>query len=585
YWPVTFQASTATFRTDGLGTMRETVFTAGDTAGSGTLTARFGSASGTAKITVVDKVDSIVIRSEDAGTELAQLTIKAGASIDLTAAAVRNGLEVLSADASYEWAVTGGIGTVDADGVFTAFDAVGEGTVSCEAGGVSAAVDVKVVPEGVLLADFEAGEATYNGRAGTGIESKILANDREYVRYGQKSLELDYDFGLTRDGETAFYPLNLRLGDNATELRLWVYGDGSGNAVSAEFGAFTGLVTVDAGTLDFTGWKQLVIAVPVSARTLTNLNLTKTEGGAETGKIYLDQILSSRGEYADLTAPQVTLSVEGRTLTGLVTDDMDGEIPRERVTVTFDGKPLNVNYSLTGQSFTATLPAADAYDHMIAATAEDLSGNRSRVFLTLAAEKKNETDEEGGSGDVYAAEIPFIDTAGHWSESYANYLYQQGLSEGSETADGIVYRPEDYMNRQEIAVMLARWLGVNGAYDGVVLPYNDTDEIADWALPAAKAMYALGIIQGSDNPDGTVSFLPAALLSREAIMTMIGRIQDKGYAESDMDFVDADKVSDWALPYVRSLVGQKVITGDAGWLRPLDPVKRGEAAKIICCLY
>ncbi|MBR5741873.1 MAG: phosphodiester glycosidase family protein, partial [Firmicutes bacterium] len=49
YWPVTFQASTATFRTDGLGTMRETVFTAGDTVGSGTLTARFGSASGTAK--------------------------------------------------------------------------------------------------------------------------------------------------------------------------------------------------------------------------------------------------------------------------------------------------------------------------------------------------------------------------------------------------------------------------------------------------------------------------------------------------------------------------------------------------------
>jgi hypothetical protein len=585
YLPVGVNAGGVSYETNGLGEMNGTVFTAGMAPGDGKLAARYESASGDCRVTVTDKVDAITILNQAAGTEPVSITLKAGGKVDLTAKAFKNGLEVVASDTSFEWSVNGPIGTVSPEGVLEAYDFTGEGTVVCSFGDTKASLDVKVVPEGFLLADFEQ-DRSFDGRVGTGVEASVLSTNREFVRFGQSSLALSYDFDLTQDGASAFLPFNMLLVENATDLSFWVYGDGSGNEISAEFGTFVGLSTVSAGKLDFTGWKEIRLPVPVSARTFTNLNITRTEGGASKGTIYVDQILSSRGEYVDHDAPVVLLSVDGRNLTGLVSDDMDGEIPASRVAVTYDGKPLAVNYSLEGQSFTAVLPAADAYDHQVSATVRDLSGNLSRVFLTLPAEPKDESEEgTGESGGVYAAEIPFIDTAGHWSESYANYLYQQHLSEGSETPDGIVYRPEDYMNRQEIAVMLARWLGVMGKYDDVVLPYSDTAEIADWALPAAKAMYALGIIQGSENGDGTVSFLPASLLSREGIMTMIGRIQDKGYAESDMDFTDADKVSGWALPYVRSLVGQKVITGDAGRLRPLDPVKRGEAAKIICCLY
>jgi len=586
YLPVSVPSGSVSYDTHGLGEVNGTVFYAGMAAGSGTVAASAGSASGEAHVTVVDRVDAIRILTEASGTEPNAVTLKAGSSVDLTAEAFVNGLGIVSADPSFEWNVTGGIGTVSPEGVFTAFDATGEGAVTCSFGGTVQSLDVRVVPEGVLLADFEADGTLYSGRAGVGIESTLLSNDRTFVRYGRNSLALAYDFALTQDGVSAFYPLNLRLGTNASMLSFWVFGDGSGNALSAEFGTFGGLKTVDAGTVDFTGWKRIVLAVPSGAETLTNLNLTRTETGDGSGTVYVDQFLSSRGDYVDDEAPAVSLTVDGRTLTGVVSDDMDGEIPAARVAVTFDGKPLAVEYSFVGQSFTAVLPAADAYDHQISATVRDLSGNLARAFLTLPAEKRDVSDETGGeSGGIFAAEIPFIDTAGHWAESYANYLYQQHLSEGSETPGGIVYRPEDYMSRQEIAVMLARWLGVTDRYNDVVLPYRDAAEIADWAVPAVKAMYALGIIRGSENEDGTVSFMPNALLSREGIMTMIGRIQDKGYAESDMDFADASLVSDWALPYVRSLVGQKVITGDAGWLRPLDPVKRGEAAKIICCLY
>ncbi len=586
YRPVSLSGRTVSYETNGLGEVNGKVFTASVGAGSGVVTARSGGASGEMAVTITDRVDAIAVRNEEAGTEMTSLTVKAGRSVDLKGAAFVNGLEIVSADTSFTWSVDGPIGTITENGVFTASDITVKGAVTCAFGGTVEKVLVRVVPEGILLADFEEGAAGYDGRAGSGIESTVLSNDRELVRFGKGSLALSYDFGLTQDGALAFYPFNMLMTDGATQLNFWVYGDGSGNRLSAEFGTFAGLVTVNAATLDFTGWRQIFLTVPPSARTLTNFNLARSENGAETGTIYVDHLLSSRGDYVDREAPTVELSVDGRTLTGLVHDDMDGEIPADRVSVTFDGAPFAVSYSVAGQSFTATLPEPDAFDHMIATTVRDLSGNLSRVFLTIEAEKKEETGEgDAGSGEIYAAEIPFIDTEGHWAERYANYLYQQKLSEGSETPDGIVYRPEDYMNRQEIAVMLARWLGVNGAYDDVVLPYRDAAEIADWAVPAAKAMYALGIIRGSENEDGTVSFMPSSLLSREGIMTMIGRIQDKGYAESDMNFTDAGLVSDWALPYVRSLVGQKVITGDAGWLRPLDPVKRGEAAKIICCLY
>ena len=94
-------------------------------------------------------------------------------------------------------------------------------------------------------------------------------------------------------------------------------------------------------------------------------------------------------------------------------------------------------------------------------------------------------------------------------------------------------------------------------------------------------MYQLGIMQGSAEADGTYAFAERTINRAEA-MTMLGRIQLKGYASAQLDFTDAADVPTWAAEYVSTLVAQGVINGYSdGTIAPLASIKRGEIAKIL----
>ncbi|MBE6036855.1 MAG: hypothetical protein E7223_04430 [Clostridiales bacterium] len=583
YHPVSISAEKVTYKSQkGLGTVEGNVFTAGKKAGTETLIAGYGEVGGLVNINIIDTPESVQLRSQAGGNEVSQVTLYSGESYDFTASAHYHTVPLISDDSCYTWTVTGDIGTIDENGLFTAADITkGQGTVTVSAGGITASAEVKVVSEGYLVEDFEEYQVFANGTA-AGIEGKLMDNNKALVRYGSKSLQLDYDFTAAEGKTELVLPLELPLTKELNTLNLWVYGDHSKNSLSATFHSNEGAVTVAGSAIDFEGWKRISFAVPQGVTALQGIGIMG--GGAASGTIYADQIVASKGTYVDNQAPSVELTLDGLSVVGVISDDADGAITQQQVQLTYDGKPLAFVYSQEGQSFTAELPAADPYDHQVAVTVRDLSGNMARKFLTLAPEEKNEEEGDTGSGEIYAAEIPFKDTEGHWAESYANYLYQQGLTKGVETANGIEYQPNNKMTRQEIAVMMARWLGIEGRYDDVELPYTDADKIPEWALPAAKAMYATGIIAGVKYNDG-VRFNGTSQVTRQEVMTIIGRIQERGYTEAELDFKDANKVASWAAPYVKSLVGQGIISGDAGMLRPLDPVSRGEAAKIIFCLY
>lgn len=104
--------------------------------------------------------------------------------------------------------------------------------------------------------------------------------------------------------------------------------------------------------------------------------------------------------------------------------------------------------------------------------------------------------------------------------------------------------------------MVARWMGLDlTSYSNVELPFADTSSIASWALDGMKAMYAEGIIKGSLD-SGTLVVRANDSISRAEAMTILGRIQNKGYVRSELTFSDAGDVASWALPYVQSLVGR-----------------------------
>jgi hypothetical protein len=122
-------------------------------------------------------------------------------------------------------------------------------------------------------------------------------------------------------------------------------------------------------------------------------------------------------------------------------------------------------------------------------------------------------------------------------------------------------------------------------YENVELPFADAGDIPSWAIPALKAMYQEGIVQGSLD-GGELYAYPNAGVSRAEVMTILGRTQGKGWPEAELeDFTDGADVPAWAASYVKSLVGQGIINGyEDGSLRPTAPMTRAEAAKVLYAL-
>ena len=96
------------------------------------------------------------------------------------------------------------------------------------------------------------------------------------------------------------------------------------------------------------------------------------------------------------------------------------------------------------------------------------------------------------------------------------------------------------------------------------------------SLVGDKVTSMLGIVNGTTNyilDEMTTKGLQFDDVLKDA--------QAKGYAEPELTFSDAGQVPDWAAGYLRSLVGQGVITGNDNRIRPNDLLTRGEVAKLL----
>ena len=161
-----------------------------------------------------------------------------------------------------------------------------------------------------------------------------------------------------------------------------------------------------------------------------------------------------------------------------------------------------------------------------------------------------------------------------------DFLYDAGITTGY--ADG-TFRPNQNISRQQFAVMLFRYLGLDGSrYESVTLPFADTASIGDYALTAVKALYTEGIINGSTGADGRLYFNPGSSLTRAQAAAMIGRTQEKGYASTELTFSDAASIPSYAASYIQTMVAQGIISGYSdGTFRPGSNITRGQMAKIL----
>lgn len=540
------------------------LFTAGVESGSTQVTATSGTASGYTTMTVVKKPDSITLSSEASGAAITSLNLEPGGTMDLKASAVYRKLAVTSQDTCYTWTLDPAVGTVDANGVITAGDKTASGNLTVSAGGTTVTIPVTVAGHVKTVEDFEDGITSVGGTAAVQLSQETSS---DHVRYGTGSLRVEYD---AQTAGTASLTTTLSIAEGEKWVNMWIYGDGSGNSLTATIADLQGATSEVALTsLNFTGWKNVSAQLPANAASIRSINFIYGGGESTGGTVWLDQITTSNEVLQDSTCPTVSVSLSGG-ITAVVSDDVDKQFDKSQISLTYDGEPLSFTWDAASSKLTANLPAADSKTHRVTVTVSDASGNIGRGSAT-----------QNATGTTVSA---FTDTQGHWAASYADYLYQQGITTGvPNEADGTLqFQPDRTITRGEFFAMVARWLGVDmNQYSNVELPFVDAAQIPDWALPGVKTMYALGYLKGSSDGAGNLSANASATISRAEAMTILGRVQAQGYAQAELTFDDAASVPDWSLTYVKTLVAQGVISGYDNKIMPSEPLRRGEVAKML----
>ena len=100
------------------------------------------------EVRVVETPETITVINEAGKTAVTGLSVRAGGGVDFTASCSINHTAILSEDTDYSWGVTGNIGTIDANGKFTAADVTADGNITVTAGGKTVAIPIKTYQTG-----------------------------------------------------------------------------------------------------------------------------------------------------------------------------------------------------------------------------------------------------------------------------------------------------------------------------------------------------------------------------------------------------------------------------------------------------
>ena len=551
------------------------VLTTPASGGDITVTASRDGKEGSTVVHAITTPDSITVR-DSSSNAVTSLNVALGTTTALTASAVYQHQALKADPEAFTWTVTGNIGTVDAQGVFTA-SALGSGSITVSAGGKSLTIPVTVTTSGAVSAggvmaveSFEGTTTIFRG-SGSGMDFS-LNHSADTVRMGKGSAKVDYT--LTAEGSgygayTAQWRASKSTGiDNKTytALHMWVRDDGSGNVLSLLYSDGSGsYLAQTVTTLDFTGWKQVTVPLSGDRFEIQGLQVSSAGGSVYTGTIYIDQITATASGTADTTPPAITLTESGETLTAVIYDAVDGMLPQSAVSVTWDGEEQSFTYDEASGLLTTSL-ISDGKPHRLTVTARDVSGNIGRASYDVPT-----------AADWTPV---FTDTQGYWAATYVDYLYQANITTGY--ADG-TFRPDQNITRAQFAAMLYRYLRLEESkYASVTLPFADLSSIPDYALTAVKALYTEGIINGTTGSDGKLYFNPGANLTRAQAATMIGRTQEKGYATVELTFTDAASIPSYATYYIQTMAAQGIISGYAdGSFKPQANITRGQMAKIL----
>ena len=161
-----------------------------------------------------------------------------------------------------------------------------------------------------------------------------------------------------------------------------------------------------------------------------------------------------------------------------------------------------------------------------------------------------------------------------WYADAVSAAVDNGLLYGKSSS---IIDPNGAMTRAEMAAIINRSFGCYKAAD--ISQYKDVSK-NKWYYKDV----ALAVQMGTYNGRSSSTMAPDAPISRQEAMTVVARALEldyDSYSKTDLSaFSDRSEISNWAMPYVRAMVGADYIHGRGKILAPLDNITRAEFAQI-----
>ena len=161
-----------------------------------------------------------------------------------------------------------------------------------------------------------------------------------------------------------------------------------------------------------------------------------------------------------------------------------------------------------------------------------------------------------------------------WYAEAVSAAVDNGLLYGKSST---MLDPNGDMTRAEMAAIINRSFGCYKAAD--ISQYKDVSK-SKWYYKDV----ALAVQMGTYNGRSSSAMAPDAPISRQEAMTVVARALEldyDSYSKTDLSvFSDRSEISNWAMPYVRAMVGADYIHGRGKILAPLDNITRAEFAQI-----
>ena len=161
-----------------------------------------------------------------------------------------------------------------------------------------------------------------------------------------------------------------------------------------------------------------------------------------------------------------------------------------------------------------------------------------------------------------------------WYAEAVSAAVNNGLLYGKSST---MLDPNGDMTRAEMAAIINRSFGCYKSAD--VSQYKDVSK-NKWYYKDV----ALAVQMGTYNGRSSSTMAPDAPISRQEAMTVVARALEldyDSYSKTDLSTSsDRSEISNWALPYVRAMVGADYIHGRGKILAPLDNITRAEFAQI-----